>query len=429
MEIDITVMGMLIGSAGLGALVVFLIYRTVLGAERDRVQSAEKTIERMTQQVETERRQREELEKLRMESYGQIQRLESEIRQAKARLIEYQEDMVRQEERFTLLADKVLDEKARRFDTMQRQGMEHLLTPLREKIKSFEERVENTSKESIAHHESLKAHIKLLTEQSERVSQEANSLTKALKGDFKKQGNWGEMILESVLDKSGLEKGREYFTQVAERDGEGRTQKPDVVIHLPDGKRLIIDSKVSLNAYQMMVDAELEEDANLSRKAHVLAVRNHIAGLSEKNYHDLYQMDSPDFVLMFIPIDTAFSAALAKDPELYNYAFDRNIVIVTPSTLLATLKTVETMWRNDKQNRYALEIATEAGKMYDKFVGFSEDLEKMGKQLNTVRNTYDDSMRKLTSGAGNLVTRAEKLKELGAKASKTLKLARDDGGE
>ncbi|MFZ1558863.1 MAG: DNA recombination protein RmuC, partial [Saprospiraceae bacterium] len=231
---------------------------------------------------------------------------------------------------------------------------------------------------------------------------------------------WGELILESILDKSGLEKNREYFVQVTERNDEGKMYKPDVVIQLPDGKKLIIDSKVSLNAYEMMVNADTDDEQKIAHKAHVLAVKNHIDSLASKNYHDLYKVESPDFVLMFIPIDTALSAAIQLDSELYLYAFDKNIVMVAPSTLLATLKTVDTMWRNDKQNRFAMEIAEEAGKMYDKFVGFADDMDKLGKQLNTAQSTYHDSMKKLNSGTGNLVSRAENIKALGAKANKSL---------
>ena len=232
------------------------------------------------------------------------------------------------------------------------------------------------------------------------------------------QGNWGELILESVLDKSGLEKDREYFLQQT-FDHEGKQVRPDVIIHLPDGKRLIIDSKVSLTAYEQMIRAE-DQAIKTFEKAHLLSVRKHIDGLSAKNYHDVYQIESPDFVLLFIPIDTAFASAIKADPGLYQYAFDKNIVIVTPSTLLATLKTVDSLWKNEKQQKHALDIATEAGKMYDKFVGLVEDLDKLGKQMDTARGTYHDSMKKLKEGSGNLVGRAEKIKALGAKANKKL---------
>ncbi|MBK9734078.1 MAG: DNA recombination protein RmuC [Saprospiraceae bacterium] len=323
-------------------------------------------------------------------------------------------------QKFENIANRILQHQTAAMDEKQKLGMKEILDPLKEKIKTFEEKIEKTNVDSAGRHESLKEQMKVLFDKSDQVSKDAGNLVKALKGDYKKQGNWGELILESILDKSGLEKNREYFVQVSERNDEGKIHRPDVVIQLPDGKKLVIDSKVSLNAYEAMVNAENEDDQKSAHKAHVLAIKNHIDNLASKNYHDLYKVESPDFVLMFIPIDTALSAAIQLDPELYIYAFDKNIVMVAPSTLLATLKTVDSMWRNDKQNRFAMEIAEEAGKMYDKFCGFLDDMDKMGKQLNTVENTYHDAMKKLSTGTGNLVSRAENVKALGAKANKSL---------
>lgn len=327
---------------------------------------------------------------------------------------------------FENIAHRILSKQSAEMDEKQKLGMKEVLEPLKERIKTFEDKIEKTNLETVQRHESLKEQMKFLYEKSDQVSKDANNLARALKGDYKKQGNWGELILESILDKSGLVKNREYFVQVSERNEQGQLYKPDVVIHLPDAKKLIIDSKVSLVAYENMINADDDDTQKTAHRAHVLAITNHINTLSQKNYHDLYKVESPDFVLMFIPIDTAFSAALQLDPNLYTYAFDRNIVIVTSSTLLATLKTVESMWRNDKQNRYAMEIAEEAGKMYDKFVGFAEDLDKLGKQLNTAQNTYHDSMKKLTTGTGNLVNRAEYIKSLGAKTNKFLPKVADE---
>ncbi len=328
---------------------------------------------------------------------------------------------------FENIAHRILSKQSAEMDEKQKLGMKEVLEPLKERIKTFEDKIEKTNLETVQRHESLKEQMKFLYEKSDQVSKDANNLARALKGDYKKQGNWGELILESILDKSGLVKNREYFVQVSERNEQGQLYKPDVVIHLPDAKKLIIDSKVSLVAYENMINADDDDTQKIAHRAHVLAITNHINTLSQKNYHDLYKVESPDFVLMFIPIDTAFSAALQLDPNLYTFAFDRNIVIVTSSTLLATLKTVESMWRNDKQNRYAMEIAEEAGKMYDKFVGFAEDMDKLGKQLNTAQNTYHDSMKKLTTGTGNLVNRAEYIKSLGAKTNKFLPKGSEDG--
>jgi DNA recombination protein RmuC len=365
------------------------------------------------QQTEIENKKNQALE-------IKITTLEAELRHHKEKYDHLVNDTEHQLQKFENIANKVLHHQSAIMDEKQKLGIKEILDPLKEKIKTFEDKIEKTNLESVGRHESLKEQMKLLYEKSDQVSKDANNLVKALKGDYKKQGNWGELILESILDKSGLEKNREYFVQVTERNDEGKMYKPDVVIQLPDGKKLIIDSKVSLNAYEMMVNADTDDEQKIAHKAHVLAVKNHIDTLASKNYHDLYKVESPDFVLMFIPIDTALSAAIQLDAELYLYAFDKNIVMVAPSTLLATLKTVDTMWRNDKQNRFAMEIAEEAGKMYDKFVGFADDMDKLGKQLNTAQSTYHDSMKKLNSGTGNLVSRAENIKALGAKANKSL---------
>jgi DNA recombination protein RmuC len=354
------------------------------------------------------------------ELHSQFIRLQSDYDNLKTHLDELKSDQKAQLEKFKLLASEVLQKQGEHLNERQQKDLKVILDPLKEKIKAFEDKVEKSNTESVKRHESLKEQIKYLSENSKQVSLDAQKLAKALQGDYKKQGNWGELILESILDKSGLEKGREYEVQVTGRNQEGKMQRPDVIIHLPDGKRLIIDSKVSLNAYNAFVNAENESEGEQYRKSHILAIQKHVKDLSAKNYQSLYPGNSPDFVLMFIPIDTAFSVALQGEPELYQHAFEQNIVIVTSSTLLATLKTVETMWRSEKQNKNALTIAEEAGKMYDKFVGFVEEMEKLGRQLDTAQNTYHDSMKKLSSGRGNLVKRAQDLKELGVKTSKSL---------
>jgi len=320
---------------------------------------------------------------------------------------------------FESIAQRVLQRQSHAATEHQQIKLKSILQPLQQRINQFELKVERSHTDSVKRHQSLKEQIHFLSQRSQQIGEDANRLAKALKGDFKQQGNWGELILESILDKSGLEKGREYSVQQAERDDDGRLKKPDVVVHLPDGKKIVIDSKVSLNAYNGLVNAESKQDFDDYRQAHLIAVRNHIDELAAKAYHDLYKMESPDFVLMFIPIDTAFSA-VESDGKLYSHAYDKNIVIVTPSTLLATLKTIETLWRNEKQNRHAIEISTEAGKMYDKFVGFVDDMDKINKQLSTVQHSFQDSMKKLHTGQGNLVRRAEKIKSLGAKANKKL---------
>ena len=253
-----------------------------------------------------------------------------------------------------------------------------------------------------------------------QMSKETLNLTKALKGDSKMQGNWGELILERVLEKSGLEKDREYFVQQSFTTEDGNRVFPDVVINLPDGKKMIVDSKVTLTAYERYINEEDDALKNQHLKEHVIAINRHVEQLGNKNYQDLYQMESPDFVLLFIPIESAFAIALNEDTNLYNKAFEKNIVIVTPSTLLATLRTIDSMWTNQKQQENALEIARQAGALYDKFEGFVQDLIKIGKKMDEAKIEYQGAMNKLVDGKGNLITSVEKLKRMGAKAKKSL---------
>jgi DNA recombination protein RmuC len=320
---------------------------------------------------------------------------------------------------FENLANKILDEKSIKFTDQNKKNIEQILSPLQEKIMSFEKRVEDTHKDTIDRQSALKQQILGLKELNQQMSKETSNLTKALKGDSKMRGNWGELVLERVLEKSGLEKGSEYEVQQTIKTEDGRTLFPDVVIHLPGGKKMVIDSKVSLNAYERFINEEDEELQQRYLKEHVASLKKHVTDLSGKSYHD-YHIESPDFVLLFVPIEPAFAMALNYDGNLYSEAFDKNIVIVTPTTLLATLRTIDTMWQNEKQQKNALDIATAAGALYDKFVGLTEDLIKVGTQMDTVQKTYKSSMNKLTVGSGNLVGRIERLKRLGAKANKSL---------
>jgi DNA recombination protein RmuC len=338
-------------------------------------------------------------------------------KEQKAELSELQDKFTKE---FELLANKILEEKTNKFTEQNKENLKNILSPLQEKISHFEKKVEDTHKESIDYHAALRQQILGLREMNEQMSKETLNLTKALKGDSKMQGNWGELILERVLEKSGLEKGREYEMQQSFVNDEGNRIQPDVIINLPDGKKMIVDSKVSLTAYEKLVNEENEELKSTYLKEHLLSVKRHVDQLSEKNYHDIYKMESPDFVLLFIPIETAFSVALNEDNTLYNKAFERNIVIVTPSTLLATLRTIDTMWTNQKQQENAIEIARQAGALYDKFEGFVTDLIKIGKKMDEAKGEYANAMNKLTEGKGNLVTSVEKLKKMGAKAKKAL---------
>ena len=337
---------------------------------------------------------------------------------------EQKEEVEKLQEKFTLefenLANKILEEKSNKFTEQNKENMKNILTPLQDKIQLFEKKVEDTHKESIDYHAALRQQILGLREMNIQMSKETINLTKALKGDSKMQGNWGELVLERVLEKSGLEKGREYQVQQAFTTEDGNRVFPDVVINLPDGKKMIVDSKVSLTAYEKYIN---EEDDTLKisyLKEHVNSIKRHVEQLGNKNYHDLYQIESPDFVLLFIPIEPAFAMALNEDTNLYNKAFEKNIVIVTPATLLATLRTIDSMWTNQKQQENALEIARQAGALYDKFEGFVGDLIKIGKKIDESKTEYSCAMNKLVEGKGNLIVSVEKLKKMGAKAKKAL---------
>lgn len=321
---------------------------------------------------------------------------------------------------FQNIAGKLLDEKSQKFVETNRTNLDILLNPLKENIKAFEEKVEKVYNMEAAERNTLKGVITQLMDLNKLISSEAQNLTRALKGDNKKQGNWGEVILEKVLERSGLVKDREYRLQASITGPDGIRMQPDAVIDLPDDKHLIVDSKVSLVAYDRLVNCETDEERKLFSKAHVESIRGHVNGLSSKNYHDLYQINSPDFVLLFIPIESSFSIAVQIDAELFNDAWDKRVVIVSPSTLLATLRTIASMWKQERQNRNVLEIARLSGAMYDKFVGFVGDMEGIGKNLRQSQNAYDSALNKLTDGAGNLVKTAEKIKGLGARANKQL---------
>ena len=345
---------------------------------------------------------------------SELNNLEEKLNENKAEVEKLQEKFSKD---FEILASKILEEKSSKFTEQNKENLKLILNPLQEKIQTFEKKVEETHKESIDYHAALRQQILGLKDLNLQMSKETVNLTKALKGDSKTQGNWGELVLERVLEKSGLEKNSEYFVQQSFVNEEGRRIMPDVVIHLPDEKKMIIDSKVSLTAYEQYVNAEDDNQKEQFIKEHVNSLKRHIEQLSDKNYQDIYQIESPDFVLLFIPIEPAFAVALNNDNQLYNKAFEKNIVIVTPTTLLATLRTIDSMWNNEKQQRNAIEIAIQAGRLYDQFVNLTNDLIKVGNQLKTVQGSYDVSMKKLT-GAGNLIKKVESIKKLGAKGTK-----------
>ena len=355
---------------------------------------------------------------------NRMAKAEESFKAQRERLTEQERSIQDIQQKFQLefqnVATKLLDEKSQKFVETNRANLDVLLNPLKENIKAFEEKVDKVYNMEAAERNTLKGVITQLMDLNKLISSEAQNLTKALKGDNKKQGNWGEVILERVLERSGLVKDQEYRMQTSFQAADGSRLQPDVIIDLPDDKHLVIDSKVSLIAYERLVNCETEDERKLFSKAHVESIRSHVSGLSAKNYHDLYQINSPDFVLLFIPIESSFSFAVQIDAELFSDAWDKRVVIVSPSTLLATLRTIASIWKQERQNRNVLEIARLSGAMYDKFVGFVADMESIGKNIKQSQSAYDNAINKLTEGNGNLTKTAEKIKGLGAKANKQL---------
>ncbi len=321
---------------------------------------------------------------------------------------------------FQNLAQQIFEEKSRKFSDQNRTSLSQLITPLREQLGDFKKRVEDVYDKESRDRAALFSEISHLKDLNQRISKEALNLTRALKGDSKTRGNWGEVILERVLEASGLQKGREYDLQVCLYDQHGKRFQPDAVIRLPEGKDVIVDAKVSLKDYEISYTAEEAGEKEKALKAHIDSMRNHIRGLAAKSYEALEGIRTLDFVLMFIPIEAAFLAAIEKDRELFSEAFEKNIIVVSPSTLLVTLRTIQNIWRYENQNRNAIEIARKAGALYDKFVGFVQALEEIGAQLEKARGAYQTAYDRLVNGRGNLIRRTQELKELGVKAGKEL---------
>lgn len=377
----------------------------------------------LRQQITKTENEREDIRREKEFLNAELTRRNTEYDNLQQQNLKRDEELAQRQEQlrkdFELLANKILEEKSNKFTEQNKENIKNILNPLQEKILTFEKKVEDTQKESISMHSALKEQLLGLKDLNQQMTKEATNLTRALKGDSKMQGNWGELVLERVLEKSGLEKDREYFVQQSFTRADGTRVLPDVVLHLPDNKKMIIDSKVSLTDYERYVNADEDERA-IFLKAHLNSIKKHIEQLSEKNYQDLYDIESPDFVLLFIPIEPAFAIAINEDNTLYNKAFEKNIVIVTPSTLLATLRTVDSMWNNEKQQQNAIEIARQAGALYDKFEGLVKDLTGVGKKIDDAKKDYSSAMNKLVEGRGNLITSVEKIKKLGAKAKKSL---------
>ena len=378
---------------------------------------AEKTILQLQDEQKQLHLEKQEIVKVNIQQDAAIKTLNEKLSVQKEELDAIQDKFTKE---FENLANKILEEKSTKFTEQNKENLKTILNPLQEKIKLFEDKVEKTHKESIDYHAALRQQIIGLKELNEQMSKEAVNLTRALKGDSKTQGNWGELVLERVLEKSGLEKDREYFLQQSHTTEEGKRIMPDVIIHLPGNRKMIIDSKVSLTHYEQYINSDDDIEKEHFLKDHINSLNRHVSQLSEKKYEDIYQIESPDFVLLFVPVEPAFALAINNDNQLYNKAFEKNIVIVTPSTLLATLRTIDTMWQNEKQQQNAFEIARQAGALYDKFEGFVTDLTKVGKKMDEAKAEYKGAMNKLVEGKGNLITSVERIKKLGAKAKKAL---------
>jgi len=378
----------------LGAVIVYIIYQFI---QRNKT------------------RQLEEQKDLIQQANNQIIRLETENNHLKEKASESEDMQKSLSEKFENLANKIFDEK----DKKSTDKIKLVLEPIEKDIHQFRQKIEEMNSGTGERMAKLSEQIKNLRELNREITEETQNLTRALKGDIKKQGNWGELILERLLEMSGLRKDIEYETQASVNDENDRRQL-DVLIKLPENKHLIIDSKVSMIDYERLIKAEDPDEANRYKKALSISIKAHIDGLAAKHYQTIKGMNSPDYVFMFIPIEGAFSSILEDSMSLYQYAIDKNVMIVSPTTLLASLRTVSALWQQENQTKNALDIASESGKLLDKFSLFYEDFKKIGRQLQTVQNSYDDAENKLQTGKGSLVSRAKKIQEMGAKTSKQL---------
>jgi len=375
---------------------------------RNKTEEIQRLQQELTQQLEIANNRGMELAALKTSNENLAEKLENqknEIENLQKRLtVEFEN-----------IATKILKERSDEFSVSNHKNLSEILNPLKERIQNFEKKVDETYDKELRDKISLREEVRKLTELNTRVSEEANNLTKALKGDVKKQGNWGEVILERVLERSGLTRGQEYEREVVVDGADMTVQRPDVIIHLPDSKHIVIDSKVSLVAYERLMSAETEEHRVAYLKDHITSLRSHVKLLSEKNYQNAQNLNTPDFVLMFLPIEASFSVAVQGDSEIFAYAWERKIVIVSPTTLLATLRTISSIWKQENQTKNAQEIARLSGALYDKFIGFAEDMAKIKANIDRTSNSYDDAMKKMRDGNGNIIRTAEKIKELGAK--------------
>jgi len=346
-----------------------------------------------------------------------IETLQAKLAEEGIRLEAQQKQLQTQ---FENMANAILEKKSEKFAEQNQKNIDQILKPLGEKIKSFEESVQDKYVKDQEGRAGLAKQISMLQEANQKISQDAINLTNALKGDSKTQGDWGELQLEVLLEKSGLSKDVHFRTQNSEKDEEGKEKRPDCIIDLPDNKNLIIDSKVSLKAYEQFINAATEDEKVVFLKKHLESLKNHIRDLASKNYPTLYSINAPDYVLMFVPIEPALISALQEDPEIFNLALSKNIILVSTSTLMATMRTVSFIWQQENQKKNVLEIARQSGALYEKFCGFVTDLDGVGKAIETATKKYEAAQSKLHSGRGNLISSVEKIKKLGAKTTKSI---------
>jgi DNA recombination protein RmuC len=415
MEILFLIVGLVVG-----AIAVWFITSFKYKGETSRIEERSKILQQDKNEIETElnieRQKVLDLSSKLSSLQSDYANIQQKLAEQKAEVDELQQKFIKE---FENLANKIFEEKTTKFSEQSKANLSEILNPLREKITEFQSKVEETNKESIDRFAALRQQLLTLKDMNQQMSTDAQNLVKALKGDTKAQGDWGEIQLERILERSGLRKGEEYSIQESFTTEEGR-KRPDVIVNLPEEKKIIIDSKVSLVSYERLVSTDDDDQRNIHIKTFIDSVKKHIKELSEKNYQTIFDHGTLDFVLMFIPIESAFSLAIQYGENLYVDAYDKNIIIVSPSTLLATLRTIANIWKQEYQNRNVIEIAKQSGALYDKFVSFTEDLVSVGNRLDQAKGSYVDAMKKLSEGRDNLVNKAEKIRKLGAKTSKQL---------
>jgi DNA recombination protein RmuC len=416
MDIFYALIGLAVGLV-FGWIIRLLIGKSESGRLEERIKILQEENSEIQNELTSEREKVLELSTKLSSLQADYSNLQNKLEENKAEVDQLQEKFTKE---FENLANKIFEEKSSKFTDQNKTQLKEILDPLRERISEFQNKVEETNKESIDRNAALRQQLSSLKEMNLQMSQDAQNLVKALKGDSKVQGDWGELQLEKILERSGLRKGQEYTIQESFTTEEGSRRRPDVIVNLPEEKKIIIDSKVSLLDYERLVSAEEDDERNIHLKAFISSVKRHIKDLSDKQYQDLFDSGSLDFVLMFIPIEPAFSIAIQYGENLYVDAYDKNIIIVSPSTLLATLRTIANIWKQEYQSRNVIEIAKQSGALYDKFVGFVDDLVDVGNRMDQAKSSYEGAMKKLSDGSGNLVNRAEKIRKLGAKTSKSL---------